>query len=392
VQARLGLLVAALLAMALLAGGTSFAAAARVAVAGPQQTVFDWSAQACATTQAADLPARAFRDDRGRVQLLLSHFDNFRLVGRSLARLRVDCRVVMSSDENAEPARFRDREWLAAPYTADGHRIWALVHDEYQGNRHPGRCPQGRYLPCWYNAITLAVSNDGGRSFHDPARGRLVAAPPYRYRPGGGPTGLFAPTNLVRHHDGYLYALVRFRDPDGEDGTCLMRSRQIWKAGGWRALGASGRFDVRFANPYLADRRSPTPCRAVSSAEIGEMAESLAFSSVLGEYILVGMAAERSGPRPRDAGVYFSTSDDLIHWSPRSLLLRAATVQTYRCGGASPIAYPSLLDPRSRSRTFAIVGRTPYLYFTQLHYRGCGRTPDRDLVRLPVEIGPGAHG
>jgi len=97
---------------------------------------------------------------------------------------------------------------ISAPYTIGGTTVYALVHDEYQGNTHPGQCPSGEYFKCWYNAVTLAVSRDGGKTYADPAP-RLVASVPYRYGPDQGPIGIFTPSNIVRNErDGYFYALV----------------------------------------------------------------------------------------------------------------------------------------------------------------------------------------
>jgi hypothetical protein len=123
----------------------SSAPAARLRIVGGARTVFDWRTQACAPAEAPDLPVRAFRDYRKRTQLLLSHYENFRMVGHSLERLRRDCRAVLRSRESSVPSRFEDREWLASVFTTDGRTVWALVHDEYQGNTHPGRCPSGSY-------------------------------------------------------------------------------------------------------------------------------------------------------------------------------------------------------------------------------------------------------
>jgi hypothetical protein len=356
-----------------------------IRLSGPRQVVFDWSREACGLTHSADLPARAFRDDRGRVQLLLSHFDNFRMVGASLDRLEVDCEIVMRSQEDARPWRYRDREWLASPYTTDGRRVWALVHDEYQGHQHPGRCPQDRYGSCVYHAVTLAVSSNGGRRFHVARSPRyLVASPPYRYRAGVGPVGWFAPSNIVERDD-YLYAFLRFRHPDGRRGVCLLRTPHIADVRAWRAWTGNA-FGGRFFDPYRGTPRRRTDCQPIAAPQIGQMAESLTFNQALGMYILVGMAADRRGGRPQATGVYFSVSSDLIHWSDRRLLMPATTVQTYRCGQSPPIAYPAILDPDSRSRNFATSNRRFYLYFTQLRYQECTRTPDRDLVRVPIEV------
>jgi hypothetical protein len=361
----------------------------RVQVSEEREIVFDWSEEACEPMQYPDLPARVFRDYRGRTQLLLSHFDNFRMVGPSLDRLSLDCDPVMLSGRSPSARRFDDREWIGSLFTRDGRTIWALVHDEYQGHRHRGHCPGGGYFDCWYNAITLARSVDGGRSYqHARPPRHLVAAVPHRYRPGRGPTGVFTPSNIVRGPGGLLYALVRLRDPSGVRGTCVMRTRRIGDPHSWRAWDGTG-FHGAFTDPYAARSRHGPPCAPVETGRIAEMAESLTYNTVLGEYLLVGLAPpgeETIGPQL--TGIYFSTSPDLLHWSARKLVRAAPTLNSYRCGDHSPIAYPSLVDPESRSRTFATTGAHPYLYFTQFRYRDCRQTPERDLIRVAVEISP----
>ena len=382
----------ALLAITLLVGlgdARSATTNPRVRIAGRPELVFDWSEEACEPMQSPDLPVRAFRDYRGRVQLLLSHFDNFRMIGPSLDRLGVDCDPVMLSHKSRSVRRYEDREWIASLFTRDGKKIWALVHDEYQGNRHRGRCPSGSYYMCWYNAITLARSVDGGRSYrHARPPRHLVAAATYRYRPDRGPAGVFAPSNIVTGSDGAHYALVRIRDPGGERGTCLLRTRRVWQPSAWRAWNGDG-FGGVFTDPYRSESRPHAPCIPVGKGRIAEMTESLTYNSVLGAFLLVGLAPpgeESIGPKV--PGIYFSVSSDLIHWSPRKLITRVVTPRDYRCDGPSPIAYPSLVDPASPSRTFATTGAHAYLYYTQMHYRGCRKTPERDLARMPVEISP----
>ncbi|HET9591529.1 MAG TPA: hypothetical protein VFP17_01310, partial [Solirubrobacterales bacterium] len=187
-----------LLVLPLLFAGSARAASPTVQVVGRPQPVFDWGSSACETMNYPDLPARAFRDAEGQVQLLISHFDNFRMIGSSLEALAIDCRPVLLSHRDAAPRRFQDREWIASIFTRDGSSVWALLHEEYQGNRHHGRCPSHRYFPCWYNAVTLAHSDDGGRTYIEARSPRnLIASAPYRYRPGRGPLGVFTPSNIV---------------------------------------------------------------------------------------------------------------------------------------------------------------------------------------------------
>jgi len=381
-----------LLALPLALGSQPASAASAlpsVRVVGQPQPVFDWGESACEPMNYPDLPARAFRDFEGGVQLLISHFDNFRLIGPSLDRLAIDCDPVLLSHRSAAPRRFQDREWIASIFTRDGKNVWALVHEEYQGNRHRGRCPSHRYYRCWYNAITLAHSSDGGRTYTQAAPPRnLVAAAPYRYRPDRGPAGVFTPSNIVSGPDGAFYVLVRVRDPGRERGTCLLRSRHVGRPRSWRAWNGAG-FTGRFRNPYRARPRGGIPCVPVGQGSIAEMAESLTYNTALGRYLLVGLAppgANSIGPKAR--GIYFSTSPDLIHWSERRLVTRAVTTHNYACDGPSPLAYPSVIDPESGSPTFATSGAHPFLYYTQFRYRGCRQTAERDLMRVPLAVRP----
>jgi hypothetical protein len=361
-----------------------------VKIIGTPRVVFDWSRQACAVEESPDLPVRAFRDARGRVQMLISSFANYRLSGPSLGRLEPSCVPVKGSIASPRPASFADREWIASLFTRDGRTVWALVHEEYQGNRHPGRCPSHRYEDCWYNAVTLARSGDGGRSFQ-PARRpprNLVAGPSFRYRPGLGSRGVFGPSNIVPGPDGALYSLVRIRDLSGRRGVCLIRSRRISLPDSWRAWDGTG-FGGRFGNPYRSRGRRRAACEILDSGRIAEMTESLTYNRILGRYLLVGIAPP--GPLslgPKVRGIYFSTSTDLVHWTARRLVAPAVGKRGYRCGGSNPIAYPSIVDPGSGSRTFATSGARPFLYFTRFNYRDCRQTPDRDLLRVRLTVSP----
>ena len=353
-------------------------------IAGPAQTVFDWSSEACAPDELPDLPVRAFRDYRGQVQLILPHFTTWRLSGPDLNHLSNPCQAVLGSSFDPDPADFDQKEWVASLYTTDGRQIAALVHEEYHGTLR-GSCVPTDPTSCWYNAITFASSDDGGGTFHQPAPpGQLVAASSYRYRPGVEPTGVFSPSNIVAR-DGLYYALVVSRTPTGEARTCLIRTGDPFMPTAWRAWNGTD-FTLRFADPYRATG-VPAPCAPIATPQIATMHDSLTYNTHLGRYLLVGLA---SAPRPGTAklvtGIYFSLSSDLVHWSPRRLIMPATSVQTFRCGGPNPIAYPSLIDPGSRSRTFATTGQRPYLYYTRFNYEHCRKTLDRDLVRVPIEL------
>jgi hypothetical protein len=355
---------------------------------GREETVFDWSSGACERTDVPDQAARAYRDAQGKVHLIASQYVTRQLIGDSLSRLAHPCSVAMRSRYDPRPERFDDRRWISTPWTPNGTDVYALVHTEYQGNNHPGRCPSMVYHRCWYNAITFAQSNDGGSTFLSSTPPALVASLPYRYQPDAGqPYGLFSPSNIVRR-DGYFYSMI-YAEPYGaqQRGTCLMRTRTPADPGSWRAWDGHG-FGVSFVNPYAFQGAAQDHiCAPVARPQIEVMTQSLTFNTYLDKYVLLGSSGSRdAGRRGATWGIYFSLSDDLLHWTQRKLVAETELPWTHRCGDRDPILYPSLLDPASSSRNFETTGRRPYLYFVRARYADCRMSFDRDLMRIRVEF------
>ncbi len=363
---------------------------AALLLTGDEQTVFNWRRDACEEEDIPDLPARAFTSG-DQVQLIAPHYVNRRFTGPDLGRLDHQCAVLMDSARDADPARFADREWIAAPYTEDGRTVYALVHQEYQGQQHPGVCASGNYLKCWYNSVTLAVSRDGGRTYRHaaPPPGHRVASLPYTYEPEAGPYGYFAPSNIVRSpDDGYHYAMIRAERYGAQRyGTCVMRTKSLADPTSWRAWDGSG-YNVRFIDPYRAGGVDPAEhvCAPVSTPAIGALVESLTYNEYLGRWVLVGSGQDTIPGRGKVVGLFWSASDDLVNWSHRKLIREVELPWSYECGDPSAVAYPSVIDHGSTTRNFTTTGRDAYLYFTRLHYRGCVQSLNRDLVRVPVRF------
>jgi hypothetical protein len=135
----------------------------RLVTTGEMELVFDWSKDRCDDYDIPDLPARAFRDADGNVQVLSTHLDNRRFIGPNLNEIARDCQVVMQSAHNGDVSKYDDNTWLASPYTEDGQTIYAVVHQEYHGWEHGENCP-GDNFSCWYNSLTMAISTDAGLS------------------------------------------------------------------------------------------------------------------------------------------------------------------------------------------------------------------------------------
>lgn len=376
--------LALLAAVAALAPATS----AGVRVTGPEQMVFDWSRDACFELDIPDAPARVLRGADGNVQLIRSG-PNARMVGRDLGHLTRECARALEPHHNPDPEAFDDEEWIEAPYTTDGRTVYALVHDEYWGQTHPGRCPSGEYVRCWYNAVTLAVSKDGGRTYtHAPAPRHRVASMPFQYLPDAGVVGVMGGSNIVRSpRDGRFYAFVHQEHPEigARRGACLIRTKTLAKPESWRAWDGTA-FGHRFPNPY--EETIADPFARLCTPLVPDLAESVTWNAHLKRFLLVGSQETSRGGRgePRTARFFFRTSSDLLQWSAPRTIMEVELVFTHRCGDPDPVAYPSLVDPASPSRSFDVSGRRGWLYFTRFNYEDCRMTLDRDLVRVPVEV------
>ena len=347
----------------------------RVVVTGEPEVVFDWTTDRCEDVDIPDLAARAFRDADGNVQLITAHEVNRRFIGPDLDHLRHECDVIMRSGLNSDPAAFDDHEWIAATWTPNGQTVYALVHDEYQGHSRPERCPSGNYFSCWYNAITLAVSQDGGRTYRAPPRPSLVASIPYPYVPDTGPRGMFAPSNIIRGADGFLYTFPWLGFGDDGSGTCLMRTKTPADPSSWRGWSGGRRFEMTFVDPYGPNPRPEEHLCKRISGDPG----SLTYNSVARQWVNVVAKV---------GGFYYALSPDLITWTKERRFYELTTTWEYQCGDPDPVLYPSLIDPSGTSRNFETSDGRAYVYYTVLHYPDCQQTLDRDLVRVPVTIRP----
>jgi hypothetical protein len=371
---------------------------------GPEEIVFAHSIDACEMWDIPDQPARAFRDDLGRVQLWFAYYDARRNVAADLNTASSpghhDCAVRNLSQRNPDPSKYDDFTWLTAPYTLDGRNVYSLSHEEYRGWFYGCPLPpNGDTTKCWYNGITLETSGDSGGFFtHSTVPSHLVASLPYTWVDGTGPYGIFSPSNIIRKQpdDGHLYVIVRAKEAGKSDISCMMRTQASQQAladpTSWRAWGdgpdldSTESFEVQFVNPYsykFTPRRD-TPakhmCKDIGGGAVTGVSESLTYNTYFGKYMLVGAYGD---PVP---GFFYSLSDDLIHWSPNKLLIGLETQHSWQCGDHDPVRDPSLLDPASSSRNFETTGKQLYVYYEVIHLDNCQFGADRDLLRIPIEL------
>ena len=330
------------------------------AAIGQPQAVFTYATDRCGPMDLPDQPARAYRDSAGEVNLIDSDFNARRATGKTLDTVTHQCAVIHRAGNDPAFGAFRYHEWLQAPYTTDGKTIYAYMHNEWYGNLIDHSCGNDM-IDGWANAITLAISHDGGASFSQP-KDYLVRYPATPWKSSfscnsSKPTryGDFGGTNIV-FKDGYYYKFFLYHtDPSASQqktGVCMMRTRSIGDASAWEIWNGSG---------YV--RTKTGSCAVIRN--LNDI-KSVTYNNYLKMYVATEYNAVR--------GFLFHVSQDLINWSS-PMSINVAGLDT------SNTPYPSLLDPKDTSRNFERTGQEPYLYYTQLH-----RGLNRDLMRIQIKF------
>jgi len=248
----------------------------QVEITGPEEIVYDYSVDSCYSEDIPDVPARAFRDAEGNIQLIAGHRINYRMIGADFNSLTRDCAngPILESDYDSDPAHYNSQEWLVATYTLDGANIYAVIHNEYKplGDQY--------WFYAWYNSLTFATSTDTGRSYtHATPPAHLLATIPYQYQEGH-PMGIFGGSNIIYNpNDGYYYMLVKLEQHELQDwGVGVLRTQTLDDPTSWRGWDGEG-FNVTFVDPYNESGFDPAQhiLAPVSRDNIGKMCNSLTY-------------------------------------------------------------------------------------------------------------------
>ncbi len=388
VRTRFSRIVAGV-ALGLLAGpGAGWAASTpaspAIGLGGSPVVVFAAPRDQCDGDDVPDAPLRAFRTDHGTVRAFGLHTENRGLAGPDLLTLRIDCRPALVSHGNPDPAGYDDQRWVAATWTPDGRAIAALVHHEYQGNEHPGRCRFTEYLACWFNTVLGASSTDGGALFRTSTNPAVVASAPFKQDVDQGrQRGFFNPSNIVTTGS-YSFFMASTTGWDGQpSGVCLFRTGTPADLRSWRAYDGFD-YTIRYSDPYRSRALPRYPCAPVApfQAPVG----SLVRQRSTGTWVAVfqAKADARLFPVP---GFYTAASRDLVNWSAPRLLLQGFTLYDDPCkSGGQLISYPSILDPADPSRNFDATGDHPDLFYVTLAVQGCEVTGRRTLLRRTLSL------
>jgi len=363
-------------------------------VTGPVVTVYDWKTQRCEPSDVPDAAARAFRDTSGKIHLFAASDKARPFLGSSLDNLRHSCQVVYQGNRSNSLEKFDDEGWLESFFTQNGRDVIALVSMDYHPGRHKLPClnDNAKSGRCWYSAITLAQSSDGGDTFlNSSSPGRVIVAPPMKFSMSfTRPEGAFVPSNIIHVGGSFFFLVSMSMTEGGKAGECLFRSDNIMDASSWRAWDGKS-YSIHLEDPYKRHvDKAEFSSENITAQNLCEPVKSLAAAPVRtllklskGGYLAVSVAAVTSNPNVPT--VVAQTSQDLINWSRP---VEVVSVPIYEANGGrkgrSAFYYPSLIDPNSKSPSFdSIDGSEVYLFLTRMTY---GAGVDRDLVRIPLKI------
>lgn len=351
--------------------------------------MFQWSTDKCFDENIPDSPARAFRSLNGQVNLYATHFKNSPLVGPSLNEVHSECAVKFEAKMNAVPEMYNARIWLQTFYSPDGgKKIYSLGSSDYHGNWFKNCGEKNRENQgCWWSAIVLAHSEDGGKTFNSaPPPHHIVAQSPYKFsKDSKGPIGFLTTSNIVKIDDYYysIFNVAGFKEQSA--GNCIARSNDLSDPGAWRFW--NGKDYNQSFNSSKQENNAEGGFSCTTLKGFPYKVRSLLWHTSSQRYIAVFEENKViKGDEPRvDVKFSYSWSDNLIDWHvPKEIMTLPGKKS---CKSQAMGAYPAILDSNSNDVNFGTVGNDAYLYYTRFNVKeGCKLTLDRDLVRVPITI------
>jgi hypothetical protein len=343
---------------------------------GARVAAFDTAKESCEQIDIPDAAARAFRDYKGVVHLIASHYVTRAGLGPSLEAAKHNCQVVYKSPHDGNIADFDDATWLNSFYDVDGKKIVALGHMEYHGWEHAGMCAsKNDSASCWYNVDTYNLSEDGGYHFARPKPpANYFLSLPEKYQVNQGPEGYSVDANIVKVGEWYYDEVYSWAWPPNcgggkgqkaclvPDGACAIRTANILDPASWRGWDGKD-FTVEFVDPYRAAVANP---KAHVCVTVPYLDYSTGINYHPASHLFVATLWNQGSASWGPQGVYFTTSPDFVHWSKPELAMTQNQMLRREPEGNWSYAYFSLIDAKSTDSSYMTITDTPYLYYVRM--------------------------
>ena len=349
----------------------------------PRQTIYDWAADTCPDHFFPDAPARAYRRADGKFVLLAEEGDNWQMVGSTPFDLKVSCAPILSSSSYS--ATTRGSIGIEATYTEDGKTVFGVGGQDLSPLAFANGCIDNHGGSCWLNDLQAVRSSDMGQHFDIVSQnnGDIAAMTHMPENNWKSPEGFFTSSNIFKRA-GYYYMFALAQDAyTGHSWNCLLRTSNLADPSSWR--GWDGKAFAGVPHPTAQRPAIPIPCAHIAVDQLFDTVQSVNYIPSKGLYIAVSLARlQLAGDSMPISGVYYSTSADLLTWTPvqRLMVLPRVPKQDSMTEADS---YPVLIDPFSRTRNFETIdSQYPVLTFTVNHLDQGNGTMNRDVVAVPL--------
>ena len=107
---------------------------AQIRVVGQPVIVFDHTTDQKQPLNIPDEQITAWREADGTVNLMIPHYEAYRMRGPDLLHLTMDPNEIYSSSQSGSQITenlYNYHHWLAGPYSLDGHIFYSLAHSEW---------------------------------------------------------------------------------------------------------------------------------------------------------------------------------------------------------------------------------------------------------------------
>ena len=112
---------------------------------GSASIIFDYSTANCNQLDIPDAPARAFRDASGKINLIATHYKNWRMTGSDFTSLTKDCNMIMDSHQSSNPSDFNNNEWRSHKFVFNNELVaFGNLKQIDNVNLHRRRCQYSR--------------------------------------------------------------------------------------------------------------------------------------------------------------------------------------------------------------------------------------------------------
>jgi hypothetical protein len=389
----------------------------QIQVTGQPILIFDHTKDQQQSLNIPDLPITAWKEADGTVNLMIPHYENYRMRGPDLLHLTIDPNEIFSSTQSASQIPenlYNYHHWLAGPYSLDGTTFYSLAHSEWYACLLNGNCNapvtngENASLNSWANTINSFVSTDGGASWqlnvvsgnHVVVKWAYVwtgslALADQVYLSALNHTGVFTPTRIIK--EGSFYYAIGFyqqRDftqinPPGNDqapitsyGYVLLRTSDFTNPNGWAAWTGGTNFESLSSPTIETDVLTFLPQQ--NGASVNAAGPQIVFDAVAQTYILIYTPFGTT-----NNAVYYMTTKSLANpsWSAPAVIGGTAQLTTDPGGPVQGFAannYPSILDNSSTGYNFEFTSGSPLLFWSTSPSQYGGNNLARDVYGVQL--------